>query len=220
VITIEGHTIETVGVVDDDEEARRSYTWTLEDAELQVADEDGPLGDLEPYASDVADRLDAVLCDHHLRVSNYAAFEGVELAARLYEKKVPAILCTSWATAELDIIRSYRDKVPVLLRPEQLDPGSFTTALEITIKELQGKFSPQRRPWRTLIHVVDADDIPRHFFYVRLPSWTSDEVIKLRQANLPPNIRQRVQRGMYLHAWVNVGTELVNELYFRDWEAA
>ena len=207
-----------VGVVDDDVEARQSYAWTLEDADVEPADEDGPLGDLESYASTVVGRLDAVLCDHHLKVSNYAQFEGVELAAKLYEKKVPAILCTSWATAELDFIRKFRDRVPVLLRPEELEPETFMAALRLTIDELEGTFTPERRPWRTLVHVAEVDPEGK-FFYIRLPSWTSDEIIKLRQMDLPERVRKRLGRDHYLHADVNIGSEVASDVYFVNWES-
>jgi hypothetical protein len=210
-------TVQRVGVIDDDEDARIGYTWAVEDADLEPADERGPLGSLNAYARSVVGRLDAVLCDHHLKVGNYADFEGVELAAALYEHNIPAVLCTSWETAELDYIRGFRSKVPVLIRPDELEPDVLTEALDITIRELSGEFSQQRRPWRTLVDVVELD--PEEFyFYVKLPGWTSDEVIKLRQSDLPRSVWAGLRKSRFLHAEVNIGAESSSELYFINWE--
>jgi hypothetical protein len=217
--TVADRDINAVGIVDDDPEARGSYEWTLEDAALQPVEEAGPLGELHDYAAGAAARLDAVLCDQHLRVHNYAKFDGAQLAAALYERDVPAVLCTRWGPAHLDLIRPYRDRVPALVRWDDLHPDRFIQALELTIRELRGDFTQQRRPWRTQVHIADVGvDDQQEFFYVDLPAWTSDEVIRLRKADLPAGLREQLRPDARWHAQANIGAEDASELYFRDWE--
>jgi len=56
-----------------------------------------------------------------LKVKTYATFNGAELVASLYDRKLPAILCTRFEFADLDEIRPYRQRIPALLRPDELD---------------------------------------------------------------------------------------------------
>jgi hypothetical protein len=218
-LTIGHRTISTVGVIDDDPGARESYQWTLQDADVSPIGEAGPLGQLANFVDQAKHRMDAVLCDHHLRIRNYSTFDGAQLAAAFYDVNVPAVLCTRWEEAQLDLIRPYRDRVPVLLQLEDLDPDSFVNALQLTVRELQGEYSQQRRPWRTQVHIADVGtDEQKEFFYIDLPSWTSDKVIRLRKANLVPELADQLEIDARWHAQVNIGAEDPWELYFRDWE--
>lgn len=218
-LTIEHRTISTVGVVDDDPGARESYQLLLQDANVDPANEVGPLGELANFVDQAKERLDAVLCDHHLRIRNYSTFDGAQLAAALYDVSVPAVLCTRWEDAQLDLIRPYRDRIPVLLQLEDLNPDSFVDALRLTVRELQGEFEQQRRPWRTQVHIADVGiDEQDEFFYVDLPGWTSDKIIRLRKTNLGPDLIDKLEIDARWHAQVNTGAEDSWELYFRDWE--
>jgi hypothetical protein len=218
-LTIEQHEISTVGVIDDDPGARESYGWTLQDADVEPRPEIGPLGSLATFVRTAKTRWDAALCDHHLRIHNYATFDGAQLASALNKANIPAVLCTRWEDAQLDLIRRYRDNIPVLLQLEDLNPDSFVDALEFTVNEMQGKFSEQRRLWRTQIHIADVGvGEQKEFFYVDLPGWTSDKVIRLRKADLEPEVAQLLRVDARWHAKVNVGAEDAWELYFREWE--
>lgn len=218
-ITIEDKTIENVGVVDDDPSARESYELTLEDAAVLPKGEVGPLGALSDFVKSARERLDALLCDHHLRIRNYSNFDGAQLAAALYEVKVPTVLCTRWEDAQLDLIRPYRDRVPALIQADDLSPDTFIDALTLTVRELRGEYSHERRPWRTQVHIADVGvDEQKEFFYVDLPGWTSDKVIRLRKSDLGRKLSKRLRIDARWHAEVNVGAEDSWELYFRNWE--
>jgi DNA-binding NarL/FixJ family response regulator len=211
--------INRVGVVDDEPSAREGYQWTLEDADVTPVLEGGPLGSLEDYLAVASGRLDAVLCDQHLKIRNYARFNGAELAARLYERNVPAVVCTNYQDAHIDQIRKHRSQIPVLMRWTELDPDSFIAALEVTIKELQGEFASERRPWRSLVHITDDGEQEKEkFFYVELPGWTSDERIRLVKEDIPPCLRPHVLTDAHLYAEVNIGAEFGADLYFVNWE--
>jgi hypothetical protein len=186
---------------------------------VEPVSEEGPLGQLDDFVRRAQGRLDAVLCDHHLRIRNYSTFDGAQLAAALYEVNVPAVLCTRWEDAQLDLIRPYRDRVPALVQSDDFNPDVFRGALTLTIRELRGEYSQQRRLWRTQVHIVDvgADD-QKEFFYVDLPAWTSDKVIRLRKADLGPELASKLQIDARWHAQVNIGAEDSWELYFLNWE--
>jgi hypothetical protein len=218
-LTIEDRIIATVGVVDDDPGARESYELLLQDANVDPSGESGPLGTLADFVVQAKQRMDAVLTDHHLRIRNYSTFDGAQLAAALYDQDVPAVLCTRWEDAQLDLIRPYRDRVPALLQLEDLNPDSFVEALRLTVRELEGEFTQQRRPWRTQVHIADVGSGEQaEFFYVDLPSWTSDKVIRLRKNDVGQGLAERLEIDARWHARVNIGAEDSWELYFKDWE--
>jgi len=85
--------------------------------------------------------------------------------------------------------------------------------------ELHGEFTDQRRARRTQVHIADVGvGDQEEFFYVDLPGWTSDKVIRLRKADLGPELAKKLKVDARWHARVNIGAEDSWELYFRDWE--
>jgi hypothetical protein len=218
-LTVADKTVSTVGIVDDDPSARQGFGWTLQDANVDAVEENGPLGQLNEFVTRASRRFDAVLCDHHLKIRNYSTFDGAQLAAALNQAHIPTVLCTRWEDAHLDLIRPYRDRVPALIQWEDLDPDAFVDALALTIRELNGEFTSQRRPWRTQVHIADVGVDEQHeFFFVDLPGWISDKVIRLRKVDLGEGLAAQLRVDARWHARVNIGAEDSWELYFRDWE--
>jgi len=214
-LQIANHEIRHVLVVEDNPGARESYQYTLEDMDLEPVLEKGPLGNLESYISAVTGRCDAAICDHHLKESGYAGFNGAKLVAEMNSRQQPAVLCTAWEEAVVDEIRLFRKNIPCLLKPGEFDPESFQRALEVCIDEFRGHFQPSRYPSRTLVRVeaVDQDNV-----YVVLPGWNPQEVIRLTRAAIGPDVRSYIEAGARLHARVNIGAERQDELYFDQWE--
>jgi hypothetical protein len=210
-------TIETVAIVDDQPEARESYEFSVIDAQLSPVLEEGPLPDLGRYQEVIRERADALLCDHRLRVRAYASFDGAELVARCYEQGFPAVLCTRYQDAVPYEIRAYRERIPVLLEPSDLDPATLLKAFRDVVKELVEGPGPRRRAWRTQVHVVDVDD-PLDLLLVELPGWHSPSVVRLRLSQVPKNVRSLMRSCYRCHAKVNIGAEEAHELYFKDWE--
>jgi len=209
--------VDRVAIVDDDEFARESWAFTIEDADLEGVGEEGPLPSIDEFTAHVADTADAVVCDWQLKVSNYAQYNGEQLVASLYQSGIPALLCTRWDKARVDEIRSYRQYIPVLMRPDELNPDSLVDGLSTAIAELDGELQPERRPWRTLVRVVEVyEDEGRA--YVEIPAWPLSEIITLRLPDIPVPIRQLMAAGSRCHAKVNIGAERSEDLYFLDWE--
>lgn len=216
-IVVAGRKITTVGIVDDEASVRDAYRFNLEDLELSAIIEDGPIRNPGEFVAGVESRADAVLCDHHLKVKDYAVVNGAELVARWYDRKFPAVLCTKWEEARVDEIRRYRRRIPALLKPDQLNPDSFVAALTVCIEEHKGKFRPSRKVWRTLIRVEDID-AERGDFFVIVPGWTQSEVVRLALQDLPGAVRPSILPGARVHAKVNLSAEGHDELFFEEWE--
>ena len=77
-----------------------------------------------------------------------------------------------------------------------------------------------KRLWRTLVRIDDVDAEGK-FFYVVVPGWDSQQVVRLRLQDLPENTRKLVteRQTTRLHAKVNLGAEANEDLYFEDWES-
>jgi hypothetical protein len=218
---VRGIEINAVAVVDDDDEARTGYSYPLEDLHLTPLPAAGPLPPLGEFWLAIAARCDAVLCDHHLKKSDYADFNGAEAVATWYDAGFPAVLCTKWESAQIDEIRPFRSRIPALIQPDQLasDPEIFLRALDSCLVELAGEFRPDRRPWRAQVYVVEVEpDAEGQFVYVELPGWQVDEVVRLRKQDIPADIRDQLAPEFRCYAGINLGAESTDELYFRDWE--
>lgn len=73
-----------------------------------------------------------------------------------------------------------------------------------------------RKAWRALIRI---DALDEHYVHVVIPSWEPRSVVRLLGSSVPQLIMQRISSGVErLHAWVNIGAENSEDLYFRDWE--
>ncbi|MCL4303712.1 MAG: hypothetical protein KJ077_48950 [Anaerolineae bacterium] len=217
-LTIDGHFIQRIHVIDDNPSVRESYGEVVEDLDLEPILADNHYYDLDNFVQQIVNFGDAAICDHHLRKQDYASFNGAELVAHMYTLKFPALLCTRREDADIDEIRPFRGSIPVLLKPRDLTPENIQVGLQKCISELNDNFQPSRRAWRTLVRIDDVDPEEK-FFYVVVPGWDSQQVIRLRLQDLPETIKKLVLEGQSrLHAKVNLGAEANEDLYFEDWE--
>jgi hypothetical protein len=209
--------IDSVWLIDDDPQVRATYGYPVEDLKLKAVNQDGPLGDLDTFTKTFS--ADAAICDHHLTPNNYARFKGAELVARWYDMQYPAILCTKVENA-LDEIRPYLRRIPVLFKETgELNPDSVRFGFEKCIAEFNGKFSQTRREWRALVRIVDLDMVSTNrTVYVVIPAWDSKREIRLQFSELPKNIQEVVAASKRFHAFVNIGAESHEDLYFEKWE--
>jgi len=213
-----GRSIEKIRIVDDEPSARDTYGYPVEDLCLQPIPAQGPFSDLETLVAETQNLSDAAICDQRLGGRSYASFDGAELVARLYQSEFPAVLCTQWDIDEIiDEIRQYRRYLPVLLKPEELEPDSLVHGLERCIGEFSDEFQPSRRPWRALVRIERVDK-ERAYFYVVIPGWDPHEAIRLPLASVRPEIQERIRKEeKRFHAQVNIGAEGSEDLYF-EWE--
>jgi hypothetical protein len=211
--------IERVVIVDDQPESRKSYGYTVENADFEPVPEEGPLGTLEQYFAHhrIQDVADAALCDYQLSARAYASFTGAELVAIWYKSNFPAVLCTRWEKTQIERIRPLRRWIPVLIRPDELNVDTLVHGLEECIRELQGEFGASRRPWRTQVHFLTPDDEQAETFFAEIPGWENREVIRVRLSDLPENVATLVKENFRCHAYANLGAETTEDLYLCDW---
>jgi hypothetical protein len=215
---INGHTLNTVLVVDDDPDARGTYQYAIEDLKLTPVFEEGPLPDVDAALRSLSQKADSLICDYHLRKRNYSAFNGDLFVARSYQARVPGLLCTSYSDFEITLMRTTRRFIPNLVKSDEFGPESIIKAFTRCILENDGQFDPSRKPWRTLVRI---EEIPMEvdYCYVVVPAWRTDEKIRLLSKDIPNDLRAQLVEGARFHAQVNLGVARTEELYFTGWEA-
>lgn len=212
--------VDTVAIIDDAKDVRESYEGPIEDLDLQPLPEPGPLPSIAEYVRLLPDRADAAICDHQLAPGNYARYSGAQLAAELCRNKFPTLLCTSWKGAKGDDIRSFRQYLPVVLLPTDLNPGSISDGLKRCVEEFGGVFRQDRKAWRTLVRIEAMEKTGgQSILFVVVSAWDPKQVIRLYLDDLPSDMRPRAAPDVRLHARVNLGADDPADLYFSDWES-
>lgn len=208
----------TLAVIDDNDTVREGYRYVANMARLNPQVWSGKIE--SSLTSLLANGIgaDAALSDYQLTQSGYATFNGADLVAGLYKRRTPAVLCTRFDRAAIDTIRPLLRWIPVVLAPNELDPGSLLRSLKIAQDELSGNFISERRPWRAQVHFLYRDDIVTDAYFVELPGWSGSEILKVRLSMLPSDVAERVNDGYRTFARVNLGTEDVERIYLDEWE--
>lgn len=211
--------IKKVGVIDDYEDSRNSLSWIVEDASMQpiLQDQSVAEDELRNYLDTLSTKFDAVVTDHHLRrVSSYFPIDGAQLVAECYNKAIPSLLVTRYEQAEIQEIRKFREKIPVVLTPDEYDVTALVAGFEKCINEFNGQITSERKSWRTLVRIDDITD-GRNVFVI-IPAWNSQEAVAINMDSLPPDLQLKVKPDMRLFAKVNIGSEDPNELFLTGWE--
>jgi hypothetical protein len=213
---IKNKQIDRVCIIDDDESSRSAMELTIEDSNLIAVPQHDKIDNLDAYFDTIIKPSDAVVSDHHLRKKNYFPVNGAQVISECYEKQIPSVLVTRYEHGNvMDEIRRFRQKIPVILSPDEFDPDSLMKSLEICIDEFNGKFAPSRKVWRTLIRI---DDVDENYFYFIIPSWNPNEGISIIKSDLPPEVLAIIKPDLRLHAKVNIDATVTNDLFFIDWE--
>ena len=217
-VQIQNFKLDRIGIIDDDDEVRKAYQYSLEDMDLTPVLENGPLSTSFKELFETA-TWDALICDHHLKTRQYATFNGAELVAQAYKRFRPSILSTRFQDCWLEI-RPYREFIPVLFNPDDVyDLDRLIRGFEVCTGEFSNKFLDSRKPRRTLIRVEDVEErssgILANFI---VTGWDLHKVISIGMEHLPKPVSDVIVPGKRLHAKVNIGAERHEELYFKDWE--
>jgi CheY-like chemotaxis protein len=215
--TLDGYPIQRVAVIDDQPDVRASYADYLEDLGLEPVDEPMPGESLDRFVEKSRKYSHAAICDHRMKSSKYAGFDGAQLVSEYYQKRFPALLCTRFED-DIDEIRPYRKYIPILLTLEDLtDPDTIRFSFERLIAELRGEVPPSRKPWRTLVHIYDVDR-ERGFVHILLPGWNPHKGLRLRIQDFPCELQSHLREDSWLHARVNIGADNPEDLFFDGWE--
>jgi hypothetical protein len=211
-------------IIDDEKDFAEIAAWKVEDAGYQpVLIFEGSFKEINELVSQISEDVYGVLCDQRLRKSGFANFDGSDLVATLYDRKIPAILNTQFYEMDKDVpIRKHRHKIPVLLSKSDLDESTIKAGMETCLSEFNGKFLSSRKPYRNIVRLIDFDDkYKEDIVDVIIPSWKPDIPVSLPLSLIREWILDfQPKRGIRLIANVNSGAENPEDLYFTNFEIA
>lgn len=227
-LNLSDRTIDRVCLIDDKAEVRAMYRYAVEELQLNPHEITGPITDFTDLISSFNSTRDAVICDFQLTAANYARQTGDWLVSGLYNKQIPALLCTRWSGAGLpEEVRFRRRQIPVILSPKDLEPDAIRSAFNTCTEEFSGKFSKARKPWRTLIRIEGAEEHGINHYRVRMvvPSWDPNVGLSFVVPNSDQILTSLVQRalnGEIVRAFgqVNLGAESDLDIYIDEWVPA
>jgi len=177
---------------------------------------------VENLVDQVRGCADGAICDNVLQHGSTASFYGAEAVARLYDYRIPAILITQFFDQDYDVsIRKWREKIPVVLRKEDVEPVLIETGLLACLREYQNDIPPSRQTCRTLIRVIRLEqEAGEQVVDALVLSWDAQHPVRFPAALLSPNLQQSLAIDQYFIARVNTGAESPADLFFADFELA
>jgi hypothetical protein len=216
-MTIDGRTLRRIAIVDDDESVRASYIDDLSDPGVELIGISRLEGDVSTAWKSSLSDCDAVVTDLVLKRSGYAQFNGGALVVECRRRKIPAILCTSYSDVNQELLRRERRHVAAILPQALFDRDLIHEGLRRSIEEIDGRFIPERRPWRTQVEIVDAP-AGADYVWVIVMGRSPNEKAKVYKSELPSETQSGAKPGTILHALVNTGAKSAQDLYFDEWE--
>ena len=215
--------IKDVAVVDDDDDSREETVLDIEGAgysSLVIQHQRAYNKPLDLVREIRSRKAHAVVCDHRLAFAGMAGFTGAEIAAALYDEKIPCILVTTYADQDYDVsIRKYRRKVPVLLKRSDANKETIRGGIDSCCQELYGDRPLTRKPHSTIMTIKEiALEGGEKVVDVIIPAWDHREAVRF-PADLIPN-SLKIKKGLWLIADVNIGAEKEDDLYFENFRLA
>jgi hypothetical protein len=215
--------IKKIAIIDDDKRGAEMAELEVEEAGFEPLIIDGPFTEIRDLTRLISVKAQGAICDHRLAHGGFASFSGAKLVASLYDLQIPAILITQYADIDNGIsIRSWRDKIPVLLSRDEADASSIAQGIEYCLQELRGQVTSIRKSHRTLLRIVGiGTESGEKVIDVIVPSWNPQRAVRFPIKLLPKSISKLyVKEGVRLIAKINIGAERASELYFKDFEIA
>jgi hypothetical protein len=224
-LTLLDKSIERVRLIDDDEDVRHGYAVHVEDMDIAVADEEGPIHDLCSLLASINKSQDAVICDFNLKIKNYSSINGDEIVSGLYRSNIPALLCTRNEPHLHEAIRRKRRYIPVVLSPKKMTQETIVHAFKTCIEEFKGVFAPPRKPWRTMLRIEGGESTSDGLLKVNavIPEWDPSTLLNF-EWHIGDNealllAKRSIESGdiLRLYATVNVGADTQDDLFIEDW---
>lgn len=211
-----------LAVVDDNPAARGTMTEELEEFGIEVDALDGPFHSKEAaYQALRMGRSQGLVCDYQLDQHDYAQFNGAEFVAYCYDQKFPGVLVTRYSSDMVTEIRPWRHLIPALLTPRELtdDVEHVQRIFDKCMREvLLGEFSPDRRPWQTLLCVENVDAASKNALVI-IPAWDApggDNGVKLPFSMFPANLLPQLKEQARFFGMVNLGAAKHEDVYIKD----
>lgn len=214
--------IQTVAIVDDDSSEAEIASWEVEEAGFEPLIIQGPLRDIGSLVDYMTRNAQGALCDHRLAPRGMASFYGASVVAALYDRGLPAILVTQYKEIDMDVsIRKWRHKIPVLLSRDEANPDSIRSGIIACAAELSGNIPAIRKSHRVVLRIVEiTQESNETVVDVMIPSWNPHKGIRLPISLIPNELHSSLVIGVHLIAFVNIGAEHSEDVYFRQFELA
>src|SRR4051812_6757559 len=101
--------MKTIAIVDDNTQAAEAVSYAVEDAGFKPWRFPGKGGTVENAVAKIKENAEAAICDHRLSTLGFANFDGAELAARLIDENIPAVILSQFVDLDYGVsIRRWR----------------------------------------------------------------------------------------------------------------
>lgn len=221
-LAIQDRNISRIFLVDDNPQIRSLYDDMIDDLELDTHDVTDVVS-VQNLIS-LTNENDGFICDFHLINSRYSPVNGDVIVSQLYQRGVPAVLCSRDAEMAHSV-RRYRHSIPCILEARDLNGDSVKESFSTCIKEFSGEFSKKRKPWDTLIRVEsiisESQDSAR--IALVIPGWDASTLIETDIApedfNFFDLLLKTLNGGQDFRcrAQVNLDAESVSDIYIKNW---
>ena len=216
--TYRNQQVESIAIIDDQANARQSMSEIVKDAELNPYLVENRLDSITELVGLFPQKVQALILDYNLGVSNYAPFNGAEAIAELYKNRIPALLVTNYSEAEVDHFRIYRNHIPVIYNSGDFNPENIEEGIRIFLDEVNEQYSQSRKPFRTFFRIVELDR-SRQFVFVIIPSWDPFRTVRVPY-EVFGKLQSKIEKNSRFFAQINIGAENHDELYFTQIEIA
>lgn len=216
------YAIPKMAIVDDDRNAAIIAGWDAKRAGYDPFIVEGSYQNVDALANHILKNAAGALCDHRLAHRGFANFSGARLVASLFDKGLPAILVTQYKEIDTDVsIRKWRYKIPVLLSRDEANASTIKAGMTACMAELKGEIPVTRRPHRVLLRITEVGQESNEVVLdVIIPSWNPQRAVRLPASLIPQDLQGKLKAGRRLLAFVNIGAEVSDELYFQQFELA
>ena len=205
-----------IATVDDDENAREAMAEKIHDlfsAEPVLVDEK-KLSPNRLLQIMTENEIEAAIVDSKLSVGGYSTFDGIDFVAGLTERKVPAVLASSYPPR--DKLIWYGRDIPAVVEKGNLTSG-LVEAMRSAVARSFDFFTPETKPETTIVRVtaLDDDDVG-----LIIPAFSPSKLLMVGRRGLEERLGRGLSDGLRFFAEVNIGAKSVEGLYLSNISAA
>jgi hypothetical protein len=211
------HNIRTVAIVNNDDYDFGLNFVTLELAGFEVVYIRHQGRSLEEIATLIKNKAQAAVCGHRFGTHPYGSspFYGAELAARLYDMKIPTLLVTQYIDIDMHIIRKWKDKLPVVLHPREFDFENVEEHFATCTAELRGDTPESRVLYHVRLHVRGTEHAGNEVVVdATCVDWDHYQIIRFPLSLIPAELHDKIVEDTWLSAHGNIRARSVGDLYF------
>ncbi|WP_448195379.1 hypothetical protein [Pseudomonas aeruginosa] len=224
-LNIHDRSVSRIFLVDDNPSIRESYDDAIYDLGVKT-EEVKSVSNIIDLFNNVG-TSDGFICDFHLTTSKYSTVNGDVIVSGLYQRGVPAVLCSRDAETAHSV-RRFRHAIPRILTARDLNADSVVEAFSECIKEFAGNYSKDRRPWDTLVRFEELTqyegDIARAL--ITVPGWDPQQTLEIEIARPDMDFYDELISALSnkdpyrCRAKVNLDAKDLGDLYVKEWVRA